>query len=157
MLVSMNRTVVDLVTAKPVGRAELADLGLYRLLQPLQPRELFLPPGQPLEIRDDQRAHRGIALRCGDPGVAVHVVGHGDRNVLHSFTVTRLMWSAPAVASPRQATAPAQRGPYGREPRRPASGREQRVELGEGAEPALAGHVFHLRGEGALPEQEPRL
>src|SRR5450432_2023098 len=96
----MNRTVVDLVTAKPVGRAELADLGLHLLLQPLQPRELFLPPGQPFEIRDDQRAHRGIALRCGDPGVAVYVVGHGDRDVLHSFTVTRLTWSAPAVASP---------------------------------------------------------
>src|SRR5450755_1170035 len=96
----MNRTIMNLVAAKPVGRAELAYLGLHLLLQRLQPRDIFLPPGQPLEIRDDQRAHRGIALRCGDPGVAVNVVGHGDRNVLHSFTVTRLTWPAPAATSP---------------------------------------------------------
>ena len=86
---SMNRTVVDIVPAKPVGRAELADLGLHLVLQRLQPRELVHPPGQPFEVRDDQCAQRGIALRCGDPGVAVHVVGHGDRNVLHSFTVSQ--------------------------------------------------------------------
>ena len=85
----MNRTVVDLVAAKPVARAELAYLGLHLMLQRLQPRELFLPPGQPFEIRDDQRAHRRIALRRRDPGVAVHVVGHGDGNVLHSFTVSQ--------------------------------------------------------------------
>src|SRR6266852_9160888 len=96
----MNRTVVDLVSAEPVGRAELADLGLHLVLQRLQPRELFHPPGQPFEIRDDQCAQRGIALRRGDPGVAVHVVGHGDRNVLHSFTVTRFMWPAPRAAQP---------------------------------------------------------
>src|ERR1022692_3355026 len=92
MLVSTNRTVVNLVAAKPVGRAELADLGLHLVLQRLEPRELFHPPGQPFEIRDDQCAQRGIALRCGDPGIAVHAVGHGDRNVPHSFTVTRFMW-----------------------------------------------------------------
>ena len=85
----MNRTIVDLVAAKPVARTELAYLGLHLMLQRLQPRELFLPPGQPFEIRDDQRAQRGIALRRGDPGVAVHMIGHGDRNVFHSFTVTR--------------------------------------------------------------------
>src|SRR5712691_8433992 len=96
----MNRTVVELVTAKPVSRAELADLGLHLVLQRLQPRELVHPPGQPFEIRDDQCAQRGIALRCGDPGVAVHVVGHGDRNILHSFTVTRFTWPAPRVARP---------------------------------------------------------
>src|ERR1039457_3129270 len=84
-LVSMNRTVVDLVPAKPAGRAERADLGLHLVLQRFQPRELFHPPGRPFEIRDDQCAQRGIALRCGDPGVAVHMVGHGDRNVLHSI------------------------------------------------------------------------
>jgi hypothetical protein len=31
----MNRTVVDLVAAKPAGRAELADLGLHFLMQRL--------------------------------------------------------------------------------------------------------------------------
>ena len=72
--------------------AELADLGLNLVLDGLQPRELFHPPGQPFEVRDDQRAHRGIALRCGDPGVAVHLIGHRDRNILHSLTVTQLMW-----------------------------------------------------------------
>ena len=96
----MNRTVVDLVSAKPVGRAELADLCLHFVLQRFQPCELFPPSGQPFEIRDDQCAQRGIALRCGDPGVAVHVIGHGDRNILHSFTVTRLMWSTPHAAGP---------------------------------------------------------
>ena len=94
----MNRTVVDLVAAKPVGRAELPDLGLHLLLQRLQPRDLLHPPGQPFEIRDDQCAQAGIALRCGDPGVVVHVVGHGDRNVLHKFTVTRSTCPAPHAA-----------------------------------------------------------
>ena len=41
----MNRTVVDLPAVKPVGRAELADLGLNLVLDGLQPRELFHPPG----------------------------------------------------------------------------------------------------------------
>jgi hypothetical protein len=86
----MNRTVVDLVAAQPVSRAELADLGLHLLLQRLQPRELLHPPGQPLEIRDEQGTHRGITLGGGDPGVPVHVVRHGHRNILHSFTVTQL-------------------------------------------------------------------
>jgi hypothetical protein len=95
----MNCTVVDLVAAKPVGRTELADLGLHLLLQRLQPRELVHPPGQSFEIRDDQRAQRGIALRCGDPGVAVDGVRHGNRNVLHSFTVTQFTWSVPAPPS----------------------------------------------------------
>ena len=84
----MNRTVVDLVAAKPVGRAELADLGLHLVLQRLQPCELVHPPGQAFEVLGDQRAQRGIALRGGDPGVAVHVVGHGDRNV-SQYTVTQ--------------------------------------------------------------------
>jgi hypothetical protein len=30
----------------------------------------------------------------------VYVVGHGDCNVLHSFTVTRFMWPVPGVARP---------------------------------------------------------
>ena len=42
---------------------ELAYLRLHLVLQGLQPRELFFPPGQPLKIGNDQRAHRGIALR----------------------------------------------------------------------------------------------
>jgi len=28
------------------------------------------------------------------------VVGHGDRNVLHSFTVTHFMWTMPGVVQP---------------------------------------------------------
>src|SRR5260370_42112722 len=96
----MNRTVVALVAAKPVGRSELADLGLHLALERLQPRELVHPPGQPFEIRDDQCAQRGIALRCGDPGVAEHDVGPGERNVLHSFTTTRFTSPAPRAAYP---------------------------------------------------------
>src|ERR1700750_664478 len=91
MLVSTNCTVVDLVAAEPVRRAELADLGLHLALQCLQPGELVHPSGHLLEVTDDQRAQRGVALRGCDPRVAVHVIGDRDRNVLHSFTVTHFM------------------------------------------------------------------
>ena len=91
MLVSANRTVVRLVPAQPVGRAELPDPGLDLVLQGLEPGKLVHPAGQLLEEGDDQRAHRGVTLRGGDPGVAVDVIGDGYRNVLHSFTVTLLL------------------------------------------------------------------
>jgi hypothetical protein len=87
----MNRTVVDLFSAESVGRAELADLGLDLVLKGLESREPFHPAGQPFGVRDDQRAHRRIPLRGGNPRAAVHVVGHGDRNILHSFTVTHFL------------------------------------------------------------------
>jgi hypothetical protein len=38
---SANRTIVDLVAIKPVGRTELACLGHHLLLKRLQPRELL--------------------------------------------------------------------------------------------------------------------
>ena len=69
---------MNLVAAKPVGRAELAYPRLHLMLQRLQPRELFLPPGQPFQIRNDQRAHRGVTLRSGDPGIAVDVIWNED-------------------------------------------------------------------------------
>src|ERR1700748_266627 len=103
MLVSANRTVVRLVTAQPVGVAELADPGLNLTLQCLEPGELVHPAGQLLEEGDDQCADRGVTLRGGDPGVAGDVIGDGYRDVLHSFTVPQFLWSgrcepgAPAV------------------------------------------------------------
>ena len=86
---STNRTIVHLVAADTVGGTEVADLSLHFLLQRLQSCELVHSPGQAFEVGDDQCAQRGVALRGGDPGIAVHVVGNRDRNVLHSFTVTQ--------------------------------------------------------------------
>lgn len=86
---SANRTIVHLVAAHPIAGAELADPGLDLVLQRLKPGELVHPSGQLLEVGDDQRAHRGVTLRGGDPGTAVDVIGNGDRYILHIFTVTR--------------------------------------------------------------------
>ena len=58
-LVSTNRTVVDLVTAKLVSRAELADLGLHLVLQCLQSREFVHPPSLPPLA---SRWHEGLWL-----------------------------------------------------------------------------------------------
>jgi hypothetical protein len=88
--VSANCAVVDLVAAEPVRPAELADLGPHLALQRLQPGELVHPAGQLLQVADDKRTYRGVALRGGDPGIAVHVIGDGDGNTLHSFTLTQL-------------------------------------------------------------------
>src|ERR1700677_4320689 len=89
----MNRTVVHLVAAQPVSRTELADLGLDLVLQCFKPTELFLPSGQPLKVGDHQCAHRGVALCCCDPGIAVDLIRNRDRNILHSFTVTQFPWT----------------------------------------------------------------
>ena len=85
---STNRTIVHLVAAHPIAAAELADPGLDLVLERLKPGELVHPSGQLLKVGDDQRAHRGVTLRSVDPGVAVDVIGNGDRNVLHILTVT---------------------------------------------------------------------
>jgi hypothetical protein len=61
MLVSTNCTVVYLVAVQSIGGAELADLRLDLLLEGLKPGEL------------------------------VDVIGDGDRNILHSFTVTQIL------------------------------------------------------------------
>src|SRR6478672_3638585 len=107
MLVSANRTVMRLVSAQPVGRAELPDPGLDLVLQHFEAGELVHPAGQLLEERDDQRAHRGVTLRGGDPSVAVDVIGNGHRDVLHSFTVTQFLWSGRCEPGAAVASAPA--------------------------------------------------
>jgi hypothetical protein len=89
----MNRTVVHLVAAQPVSRTELADPGLDLVLQCFKPTELFLPSGQSLKVGDHQCAHRGVALCCCDPGIAVDLIRYRDRNILHSFTVTQFPWT----------------------------------------------------------------
>jgi hypothetical protein len=71
----MNRTIVHLITAQPVGGAELADLGLDLTLQPLKPAELLHLSGQASKVGDDQCAYRGVTLRGSDPGAAVDVIG----------------------------------------------------------------------------------
>src|SRR5579864_3399064 len=92
MLVSTNRTIVHLVAAQPVGAAELADPGLNLALQRLKPGELIHPSGQLLKVRDDQRAHRGVTLRGGDPGIAVDVIWNRNGDILHVFTVAHFLW-----------------------------------------------------------------
>jgi hypothetical protein len=87
--VSTNCTVVYLVTAQSVGGAELADFRLDLVLKRLKPCELVHSPGQALKVLNDQRAHGGVTLRGGEPGIAVDIVGNGNRNVLHRFTVNR--------------------------------------------------------------------
>lgn len=78
-----------LVAAQPVGGAELADFRLDLVLESLKPGELVHSPGQALQVLDDQGAQRSVTLGSGDTGVAVDLVGNGDRNVLHSLTVTQ--------------------------------------------------------------------
>jgi len=82
---------MNLVSAQPVGGAELTDLRLDLALQPLKPAELFHPSRQPLKVRDDQRTHRGVTLCGSDPRIAVDLIGNSDRNVPHSFTVTQFL------------------------------------------------------------------
>ena len=80
-----------LVTAQPVGGAELVNPGLNLMLQCLEPGKFIHPARQLLEVGDDQCAHRGVMLRCGDPGIAIDVIWDGNGNVLHSFTVTQFL------------------------------------------------------------------
>ena len=82
---------MHLIAAQSVVGAELADPSLDLALQGLEPGELVHPAGQLLEVGDDERADRGVALRGGDPGIAVDVIWNGYRDVLHSFTVTQLL------------------------------------------------------------------
>src|SRR5215211_7391390 len=83
MLVSTNRTVVELVTVEAVARAEAADLTLDLLLLGLEPGEFCLARGQRAQVLGDERADGGTVLGGADPRVAVDVVGHGHRDVLH--------------------------------------------------------------------------
>jgi hypothetical protein len=100
MLVSTNCTVVYLVAAQSVSGAELADFRLDLVLECLKPGELVHSPGQALQVLNDQRAHRGITLRGGHPGVAVDLVGNGDRYIFHSLTVTQILWKSGPVSQP---------------------------------------------------------
>ena len=89
---STNRTVVHLVAAQPVGGAELANLRLDLMLEGLESGELVHPSGQALQVLDDQRANGSVALRGGDPSVAIDVIRDGDCNIPHRNTVTQLHW-----------------------------------------------------------------
>src|SRR6266545_6896020 len=90
MLVSTNRTVVELVAVEAVACAEAADLALDLLLLGLEPGELCLAPGQRAQVLANERADRGASLGGSDPRVAVDVVWHGDRDVLHSPRLAQL-------------------------------------------------------------------
>jgi hypothetical protein len=87
----MNRTIVDFVSAQPIGGVELAYLGLDLELQCLKPAELFHPARQPFKIGDDQRTHRRVTLSGLNPRSTVDIIRNRYRDVLHSFTVTRFL------------------------------------------------------------------
>ncbi len=86
---STNRTIMHLVAAEPVGGTELANLSLQLARQRRKPAEFIHPSGKLLKVGDNQRTHRGLALRFGDPGIAVNVIRDRDGRVLHSFTVSQ--------------------------------------------------------------------
>src|SRR5512132_1798130 len=86
----MNRTVVELFAVEAVARAEALDLTLDLLLLGLEPGELCLVPGQRAQVLADERADRGAALGRADPRVAIDVVWHGDRDVLHGRSLSQL-------------------------------------------------------------------
>src|SRR5215216_5636395 len=90
MLVSTNRTVVELVAVEAVACAEAADLALDLLLLGLEPGELRSSPRQRAQILANQRADRGAAFGGADPRVAVDIVWHGDRDVLHGMRLSQL-------------------------------------------------------------------
>jgi hypothetical protein len=67
---------VNLVSPKPVSRAELADLRLHLTLECLKPGELVHAPGHLLEVTDDECAYRCVALCGRDSRIAVNVIGN---------------------------------------------------------------------------------
>src|SRR5919197_2598335 len=90
MLVSANRTVVELVAVEAVACAEAADLALDLLLLGLEPGELRPPPRERAQVLANERADRGAALGGADPRVAVDVVWHGHRDVPHGVRLSQL-------------------------------------------------------------------
>src|SRR4029453_16079359 len=105
MLVSMNRTVVELVAVGAVARAEPLDLLLDLLLLDLEPGELRLPPRQRAQVLADQGADRGPTLGSSDPGAAVDVVWDCDRDVLHGRRLSQFHSFCEAVADAVRASA----------------------------------------------------
>ena len=85
---STNRTVVDLVAAESVDRAELRDLPLHPPLLLFKPPLLALEAGKRREVPRDECADRGAVLRCPDARSAIDVVRDRDRDIFHSFTVS---------------------------------------------------------------------
>src|SRR6266516_610687 len=81
MLVSTNRTVVELVAVEAVACAEAADLTLDLPLLGLEPGELCLASGQRAQVLTDERADRGAALGGADPRVAVDVVWNREEQI----------------------------------------------------------------------------
>src|SRR6266508_3846432 len=90
MLVSTNRTVVELVAVEAVACAEAANLGLDLLLLGLKPGELSLAPGQRAQVLSDESAGGGAAFGGANPRVAIDVVWHRDRDVLHGLRLAQL-------------------------------------------------------------------
>ena len=85
---STNRTIVDLVTSQSILCAEVFDLPLDAPLLRLQACEL-VARGKGTKVVGNHCADGGSALRGSNACAPIDAVGHGDRNVLHSFTVTQ--------------------------------------------------------------------
>lgn len=79
---------MDLAAAQPITGTKAGDLILDLPLQGFEPLELVPPLGHGTQVVAHQGTDRATPLGGGYLCVAVHVVGNGDRNVLHSFTVT---------------------------------------------------------------------
>jgi hypothetical protein len=89
--VSTNRTLVDLIAAKPIPRLEDADLVLDSPLFRLEACELGVAFGKRVQILGHQRTHRLAQLGSPDPRSAVDIVGHRHRDILHSLTVSQFL------------------------------------------------------------------
>src|SRR3954451_15735227 len=155
--VSTNRTAVDLVAVETVAGAEADDLILHLSLLGLEAGELAVLLGERLQVLGNEPADRAPALGSADPRLAVDVVGHGDRDVLHGLTVSQHHRNCDVHGASRRGSITEGEalvvGP--RHVLRPALGREVAV-ASEGAEP-VARVVFAHDEEavGLLDDGEP--
>src|SRR2546423_879183 len=113
MLVSTNRTRVQLVAGEPVRRAEGGDPCLRVLLLRLEPGEVALALRERSQVVGDECAQRGAPFGGADPCRPIDVIRDRDGDVLH-------------VANLSSYTVPVNHGPGakerdGRQARRPAS------------------------------------
>src|ERR671937_347124 len=95
MLVSANRTRVELVAAETVAGAEAVDLGLHVSLLGFEACELVSALGQRAQVVSDKRAEGAAALGGPDPCGTVDIVGYRDGDVLHirnGITASQKLW-----------------------------------------------------------------
>src|SRR5438876_12290366 len=105
MLVSTNRTRVELLAAEAVAGTEARHLGLDVALLGLEAGEFALALRERAQVVANKGAERGPALGGADPRGAVDVIGHGDGDALHvdhSITASRVLWLMVARSAPER-------------------------------------------------------